>query len=136
MACTHQQYEASHMVPAQSNYETARHTLNELLAAAPKAFGLKDFAERLAICLMEDNVREAMMSVQCNHSAFKLLIFCRRLPQQPWLYRATLELIMKSIAALQGWFLFPRRAARFTVDTSIVTDPIPGMLCPRLHPRK
>jgi hypothetical protein len=49
------------MVPADSNYKTARHTLAELLAAVPEAFGLKAFAEKIAICLMEDRVREAMM---------------------------------------------------------------------------
>jgi len=63
MVCHFQQYETSHMISAQSNHETARQTLNELLAAAPGVLGIKDFAEKLAICLMEDIVREAMMSV-------------------------------------------------------------------------
>jgi len=58
-----QQYETLHMIPAQSNHETARHTLDELLASAPGMLGVKDFAEKLAICLMEDIVRDAMMSV-------------------------------------------------------------------------
>jgi hypothetical protein len=61
------------MVPAQSNYETAQQTFNEFLAAVPKAFGLKDFAEKLVICLLEDVVRASMMFVHCDHSAFKLI---------------------------------------------------------------
>jgi hypothetical protein len=63
------------MVPSQSNYETARHTLDELLAVAPKAFGIKDFAEKLAICLMEDIVTEAMMSVHFIKLISVLILF-------------------------------------------------------------
>jgi len=111
------QYETTHMIPSPSSYETARHTLNELLAAIPKAFRLRAFAEKVAICLVEDIVRKAMM-----------------LPQQPWLYRISLHLVMKSMTMIQGWFLFPRRAPKFGVDTSIVTENSPGMVCPRLHP--
>ncbi len=58
------------MVPAKSNHDTAVHTLNELLAAAPQAFGLKNFGQRIAISLMDDIVRKAMMWVRClafNH---------------------------------------------------------------------
>jgi hypothetical protein len=58
-----QQYETSYMIPAQSNHETAGYTLNELLAAVPGVLGMRGFAEKLAICLIEDIVREAMMSV-------------------------------------------------------------------------
>jgi hypothetical protein len=49
------------MVPAKSNHDTAAHTLNELLAAVPQAFGLKNFGQRIAISLMDDIVRKAMM---------------------------------------------------------------------------
>lgn len=49
------------MVPAQSNHDLAGFTLEELLAAVPEFCGLKAFARRLAMCAMDDNVREAMM---------------------------------------------------------------------------
>lgn len=113
------QYEMSHMVPAKSNHLTARHTLDELLARAPKAFGIKKFGEKLAICLLDDIVRKAMM-----------------FPRQPSFYRTTINLIMTFAALIQTWFVFPRRAPKFNVDTSIITDTETRNSCPRLHPRR
>jgi len=49
------------MVPAQSNADVARYTLDELLAAAPGALGIKKFGEKVSICLMDDITRVAMM---------------------------------------------------------------------------
>ena len=51
------------MVPEQSNHEIADSTVDELLFPIPEAFGLKKFAKRLAIGLLEDKVRESMMYV-------------------------------------------------------------------------
>lgn len=56
------------------------------------------------------------------------------LPQQPWVYRTALDLVMKSVAIIQGWILLPRRSPKIGVDTSILTSP--GVTCPRLHPRR
>ena len=51
------------MVPDPINAEVASYTLNELLFAVPEAFGLKTFAQRISICLLEDAVRISMMLV-------------------------------------------------------------------------
>jgi hypothetical protein len=51
------------MVPDPINAEVASYTLNELLFAVPEAFGLKTFAQRIAICLLEDAVRISMLFV-------------------------------------------------------------------------
>ena len=49
------------MVPDPTNAEVASYTLDELLFAVPQAFGLKTFARRISICLLEDIVRVSMM---------------------------------------------------------------------------
>ena len=51
------------MVPDPINAEVASYTLNELLFAVPEAFGLKTFAQRISICLLEDPVRISMLFV-------------------------------------------------------------------------
>ena len=49
------------MVPAPTNADVASYTMDELLFAVPQAFGLKTFAQRIAICLLDDIVRVSMM---------------------------------------------------------------------------
>jgi len=58
-----QEYEKVHMIPTKVNQQVACYTMGELLSAVPEAFGLKNFAEKLSICMLEDRVREAMMLV-------------------------------------------------------------------------
>ena len=64
-----QEYERKCMVPDPINAEVASYTLNELLFAVPEAFGLKTFAQRVSICLLDDPVRISMLFVNlCFHS--------------------------------------------------------------------
>ena len=58
-----QEYEGKCMVPDPINAEVASYTLNELLFAVPEAFGLKAFAQRISICLLDDAVRVSMLLV-------------------------------------------------------------------------
>ena len=51
------------MVPDPINMEVASYTLNELLFAVPDALGLKTFAQRISICLLDDIVRVSMLFV-------------------------------------------------------------------------
>ena len=51
------------MIPAETNKEIAGHTVAELLSAVPIRFGLRSFAVRVALCLLEDRVRVGMMYV-------------------------------------------------------------------------
>ena len=51
------------MVPNLTSAEVAGHTLDELLFAVPRAFGLKAFAQRISICFLDDVVRVSMMFV-------------------------------------------------------------------------
>jgi len=56
-----QDYELKTMVPAESNHFVANYTLEELLHILPEQFGIKNFARRISITLLDDIVREAMM---------------------------------------------------------------------------
>jgi hypothetical protein len=49
------------MVPNETNKEVAYHTTQELICAVPEAFGLKAFAERVVITLLDDKLRVAFM---------------------------------------------------------------------------
>ena len=51
------------MVPDPINAKVASYTLDELLFAVPESFGLKTFAQRISICLLDDVVRVSMMFV-------------------------------------------------------------------------
>lgn len=54
------------MVPAQTNFDVAKYTTEELLHAVPECFGIKKLARRLIVCALEDNVRVAMMFVNSS----------------------------------------------------------------------
>lgn len=58
-----QNYADASMIPAESNKEVAYHTTQELICAVPEAFGLKAFAEKVVICLLDDQLRNAFMYV-------------------------------------------------------------------------
>jgi hypothetical protein len=49
------------MVPAASNREVAKSTMDELLHFVPKSFGVRAFFSRAAICIIDERVRIAMM---------------------------------------------------------------------------
>jgi hypothetical protein len=57
-----QRYEKECMVPADTNHKLAMSMMGELLHFVPKAFGIKAFITRIAICVLEERVRVAMMS--------------------------------------------------------------------------
>ncbi|KAF8966173.1 hypothetical protein BDZ97DRAFT_1658235 [Flammula alnicola] len=96
------EYETTHMVPAETNKEIAGYTVDELLSAAPKAFGVKAFGVRVVICLMDDIVRQAMMY-----------------PKQPWLLRATVYSLLRIIGFIQHFLLPPRISPSFPIDVRL-----------------
>ncbi|THV01802.1 hypothetical protein K435DRAFT_717880 [Dendrothele bispora CBS 962.96] len=93
---SYQQYE---MVPAQSSHDVANITLEEFIRVLPTQFGIRNFAKGVAISLLEDVVREAMM-----------------LPAQPWYHRAFVDLILHSINFVQLYLCLPRRSPEGPVD--------------------
>jgi len=109
------EYEGKCMVPDPINAEVASYTLDELLFAVPEAFGLKTFAQRISICLLEDVVRVSMLQ-----------------PEQPWYLHALMKLLMSIVAFVQRWWLLPRLSPGFPVDVRL-----PNVTAdPRLYPNK
>ena len=51
------------MIPAETNKEVAEYNMAALLSAVPIRFGLRSFAVRVALCLLEEWVRVGMMYV-------------------------------------------------------------------------
>ncbi|KAI3604525.1 hypothetical protein WG66_008128 [Moniliophthora roreri] len=84
-------YEAKNMVPAQTNHDVANYTTDELIYPVPHAFGLKNFARKLSIAALEDNVRVAMMQ-----------------PEQPKYLRIFLDSLLKFTAWQIRYFHLPR----------------------------
>ncbi|KIK56553.1 hypothetical protein GYMLUDRAFT_76081 [Collybiopsis luxurians FD-317 M1] len=85
------EYEDKVMVPAQTNHDVATYTTEELLHAVPERFGIKNFARRLTICALEENVRVAMMQ-----------------PSQPFYLHAIFKAVLHSVGLIQGYLCLPR----------------------------
>lgn len=49
------------MVPAQTNHDVAKHTINHLLRNVPKTFGLHTFMEQVVLSMLQERVRKAML---------------------------------------------------------------------------
>lgn len=111
-------YEKGYMVPNPINAEVASYTLDELLFAVPEAFGLKSFALRVSICLLDDIVRLSMLQ-----------------PEQPWYLHAFVRFQLSSIAFIQRWWLLPRLSPRSIADVRLPKVSADAS-CPRSHPNK
>jgi len=110
-------YEEGYMVPVATNHAVAQLTVDELLCFAPEKYGIKNFLQRIIVCLLETRVRVAMMY-----------------EEQPW-YLHLLTYGVTQVAALfQRHCLLPRRAPSLFVkyDTSKPKDGSE----PRMHPSR
>ena len=58
-----QDYGVKNMITAATNKVVAGYTIAEFLAAVPIRFGLRSFAVRVALCLLEERVRVGMTYV-------------------------------------------------------------------------
>ncbi|KAG9225506.1 hypothetical protein CCMSSC00406_0003009 [Pleurotus cornucopiae] len=109
-----QAYEQQAMLPAQSNSDVAVGTTNELLHAAPEAFGIKDFLRRITVCLLDERVRIAMMY-----------------PSQPWYLHALTRTLLTSVKYFQKYLCLPRSS----MDCLVRLETPPGDR-PRLNPTR
>ncbi|KAF5338288.1 hypothetical protein D9758_015760 [Tetrapyrgos nigripes] len=96
------EYESTAVYPSKVNHDVAQFTLNELLYALPSAFGMKEFARRVAVSLLEDGAREAMMY-----------------PPQPAYLRLFATSILHTINFIQKHFCLPRPTPRFPVHPEL-----------------
>ncbi|EPQ53280.1 hypothetical protein GLOTRDRAFT_46084 [Gloeophyllum trabeum ATCC 11539] len=116
-------YEEGYMIPAQTNHHVAQLTVDEFLWFAPEKFGIKDFLQRIVICMLEDRVRIAMIS-PC--------IF--RYKEQPWSLHAIARGLTGGFAFFQRYCLLPRRSpSLFVKDDTPKHSPDSA---PRMHPTR
>ncbi|TFK51574.1 hypothetical protein OE88DRAFT_1801631 [Heliocybe sulcata] len=86
-------YEEHYMVPAASNRAVAQFTIDELLCFAPEKYGIKNFLQRIVVCLLETRVRVAMMY-----------------EEQPWYLHLLTQGLTQAAAVCQRHCMPPRLA--------------------------
>ena len=86
------------MIPAETNKEVAGYTMAKLLSAVPIRFGLRSFAVRVALCLLEDRVSVGMMCVFPRIAQRSPVQYSphhhHRQPAQPWFIHALTRGVM------------------------------------------
>ncbi|KAF5338296.1 hypothetical protein D9758_015757 [Tetrapyrgos nigripes] len=97
-----QEYESTALYPSKVNHDVAQFTLDELLYAVPSAFGMKEFARKVAISLLEAGTREGMMY-----------------PPQPAYLRLFATSILHTVNFIQKHFCLPRATPRFPVHREL-----------------
>ncbi|KAJ6482051.1 hypothetical protein C8R47DRAFT_582237 [Mycena vitilis] len=110
-------YEEEYMIPAQSNYDVAKHTMDELLFMVPAALGLRSLVEGLTRSLLEDRTRIAMIQPEAPRYA-------------SYVVRATLFLF----ASIERHLLLPRWGPWAVVPINL--PKLEAQTAPRLHPTK
>ncbi|KAJ7262727.1 hypothetical protein B0H12DRAFT_1104192 [Mycena haematopus] len=112
-----QSYEEEHMIPAQSNRDVAKHTMDELLFMAPETFGIRSFLEGITRSLLEDRTRIAMMQ-----------------PEAPTYAKYVVGGALGLIAFTERYLLLPRWKPFAVVPIDL--PKIESGSAPRLHPNK
>lgn len=112
-----QKYEEN-MVPAQTNHDVASLTTEELLHVVPESFGIKNFARKVSICLLDGRTRIAMMSAylglcispsDCIH----------RQPAQPWYLHAFTRSVLHTFSFIQHHLCLPRSKGELIVSVEM-----------------
>lgn len=106
-------YQQSAMVPAESNKYVANFTLEEFISVLPNRFGIRNFAKGIAISLLEDIVREAMMY-----------------PPQPKYMPTFVDSILKTINLVQLHLCLPRSSPTGPVDSKLPDFASGALKCP------
>ncbi|THU89140.1 hypothetical protein K435DRAFT_678567, partial [Dendrothele bispora CBS 962.96] len=115
-------YENRTMVPAESNHFVANYTLEELLHVLPARFGIKNFARRVSITLLDDIVREAMMY-----------------PAQPPIMHFLVGNLLRTMSFFQKHFCLPRIWTNGPIDAKLpdfAKNPSALPTLPRMHPKQ
>ena len=132
-----QEYKVKNMIPAETNKEVAEYTMAALLSAVPICFGLRSFAVRAALRLLEDRVKVGMMYVfpkTAQRSPVQYSPHHHRQPAQPWFIHALRRGVMAINWTAQRWFLLPRIYPSFPVKIDLPNPT--GERPPKLHPNK
>ncbi|KJA16602.1 hypothetical protein HYPSUDRAFT_147542 [Hypholoma sublateritium FD-334 SS-4] len=108
------EYERTHKIPAQTNKNVARATINEVLESVPK--GCKTLVERFVLCLIDDCTRQALMY-----------------ERPPLVFYAIVAGLFNITALVQRFFLLPRFSGRFMIERGPPRKSESGD-CARMHP--
>ncbi|KAF7361341.1 hypothetical protein MSAN_01166800 [Mycena sanguinolenta] len=111
-------YEEEHMIPAESNRDVAKHTMDELLFMVPQTFGMRSFAEGVTRSLLDDRTRIAMMQ-----------------PEAPSYAKYLVSGLLGLFSFTQCYLLLPRRKP-FAVVRVDLPKIGPSEFAPRLRPSK
>ncbi|EEB91076.1 hypothetical protein MPER_10631, partial [Moniliophthora perniciosa FA553] len=95
-------YESKYMIPDPINHSVSLLTTEELIRQLPEAFGIRNFARKLAVAILEDRVRIAMMH-----------------PEQPWYIHTFLNGVLKFLAWQVRYFHLPARTVYGPVEPSM-----------------
>ncbi|KAF5371589.1 hypothetical protein D9758_003422 [Tetrapyrgos nigripes] len=113
-------FESRVMVTAESNHHVANYTLEELIYVLPETFGIKSFAKRVSITLLDDRVRVAMMY-----------------PEQPPIMHYLVTGSLLAMAYFQRYLCLPRIWSQKYVDPKMPAfakkNDANGSSCPYPH---
>ncbi|KAK0462534.1 uncharacterized protein EV420DRAFT_1735087 [Desarmillaria tabescens] len=129
-----QKYEEN-MVPAQTNHDVASLTTEELLHVVPESFGIKNFARRISICLLDDRVRITMMSAHLSLPYISPSDYIHRQPAQPWYLHAFTRAVLHTFSFIQHHLCIPRSKGELIVSAEMPKfDSRDGPV--RMHPTR
>ncbi|KAI5891574.1 uncharacterized protein SCHCODRAFT_01096190 [Schizophyllum commune H4-8] len=94
-----QAYEEKHLVPSPTNFEVAKHSVEEILYRVPNAFGLKRFARRLSVA----SLIEPALSPVDPTSGLVRRMHPRKFPSKPWYMPEPSNLLSALAVRLQVW---------------------------------
>ncbi|KAJ7059220.1 hypothetical protein C8F01DRAFT_1146409 [Mycena amicta] len=116
-----EEYEAQHILPAESNRDVARHTTNELLFPVPHVLGFRAFAEGFTRAMLDKPTRIAMMQ-----------------PPAPAYAPAVIQSLLNIVAFVQKHLLLPRRKPAAAVKSELppLVRTEGGEIAPRLYPNR
>ncbi|KAJ7624497.1 hypothetical protein FB45DRAFT_751411 [Roridomyces roridus] len=97
-----QVYEEQHMLPAETNQEVGRSLMDELLFGVPNIFGLRSFFEGIAVSMLDERVRGAVM-----------------LPEPPIYAGYLMSISLRVVAFTQRYLLLPRRKPSASIQVEL-----------------
>ncbi|KAL1755558.1 hypothetical protein FB107DRAFT_213225 [Schizophyllum commune] len=94
-----QAYEETHLVPSPTNFEVAKHSVEEILYRVPNAFGLKHFARRLSVASL---IEPALPPVDPTSGVIRRM-HPRKFPSKPWYMLEPSNPLSALVVRIQVW---------------------------------